>query len=425
MAFFEIEVFKISKKESIIEEIIKYYLESNDFNGLPTYQMKNFDYHIICGLIDEGLIEVISDNEVPNPHIKAYPLSIPLELQKQNLLSKTRHSVLYPTKESLKNIEIDSNQPYTPQMQKGEVQLKIIYFNIELLERYANNPIFTIMDNGYRGSICISDEHFKKDETQDNEYIKDYGIAYIADNLNERAFGVFLCDLAKLSSSKQMLWKGFEIADQSNCRINSGFVKNLIYGEWVEEVWIFHTLIEEMIVINKQCECMGIPKLFNKTYGTHYSKMPEGYRNILLPTLKNYHDFVLVLEKMVVHNLSYKTFQKRAVNVKKIDRCDEDGKEKGSLSMLEEWLIINNRTGQGISEIIIKPLKYIRKIRQTPAHKLISNEYDISLYDKQHELISNTYQSIRAIRLLFSTHPFAKQVEVPDYLIFGKNIVHY
>lgn len=38
--------------------------------------------------------------------------------------------------------------------------------------------------------------------------------------------------------------------------------------------------------------------------------MPEGSRNILLPTLKNYYDFVLVLKKIIVHNISYKTFQK-------------------------------------------------------------------------------------------------------------------
>lgn len=50
------------------------------------------------------------------------------------------------------------------------------------------------------------------------------------------------------------------------------------------ETWIFHALIEEIKVINEQCEHIGIPKLFNKTFGTHYSEMLEGFRNILLPT---------------------------------------------------------------------------------------------------------------------------------------------
>jgi hypothetical protein len=127
-----------------------------------------------------------------------------------------------------------------------------------------------------------------------------------------------------------MLWKGFELSNQEYCKIASGFVDNLIHGKWVTKVWIFHALIDEMIVINEQCKAMGIPKLFNKTFGTHFSEMPEGYRNIFLPTLKNYYDFVLVLEKLVVHNLSYKTYQKSAPYITSINRYDETGKEKGA-----------------------------------------------------------------------------------------------
>lgn len=92
-----------------------------------------------------------------------------------------------------------------------------------------------------------------------------------------------------------MLWKGFELENQNNCKISEGFIKNLLMGEWVTQYWIFHALLEEMRVINNLCEAMGIPKLFSHTYGTFYTDMPEGYRNILLPTMKNYYDFVLVL----------------------------------------------------------------------------------------------------------------------------------
>ena len=55
---------------------------------------------------------------------------------------------------------------------------------------------------------------------------------------------------------------------------------------------------------------MELPELFAHVYGTGYNEMPEGYRSILLPTLKNYYDFVLVMEKLVVHNISIKTFKR-------------------------------------------------------------------------------------------------------------------
>ena len=47
-----------------------------------------------------------------------------------------------------------------------------------------------------------------------NEYIKDYGMAYIDGEKLNRAIGVFVIDLAKLSPRIQMLWKGFELEDQ-------------------------------------------------------------------------------------------------------------------------------------------------------------------------------------------------------------------
>ena len=153
--------------------------------------------------------------------------------------------------------------------------------------------------------------------------------------------------------------------------------------------------------------------------------MPEGYRNIFLPSLKNYYDFVLVLEKIVVHNISYKTFQKRTDYIASIERTDEKGKDKGSLIMFEEWLNKNIYTKENMSEIIIKPLRNIRKIRQKPAHELTSNKYDISLYKEQMDLMNDTYSAIRAIRLFFSKHPLVKNIEIPEYLITGEDIASY
>lgn len=412
------------KKETALNEIIQYYIKSHDFNGLPVYNMKYYNNDILCELIDEGLIEVLSEKEVINPHIRGFDYHISSNNQKEHISKKTNYSVIYPTRKALESVPLDYTKPYSVLMQKGEKQFKIIYFDIEILERYANNPKFMIMDNGYRGNICVKDEYVD-DKIIEDEYIKHYGMAYIDGKHLERAVGVFVCDLAKLSSQKQMLWKGFELPNQQKCKINAGFVDNLIKGKWVMEIWSFHALIEEMKVINEQCEHMGIPKLFNKTFGTHYSEMPEGFRNMLLPTLKNYYDFVLVLEKIIVHNISYKTFQKDTLHIRGIARKDESGKDKGSLVMLEEWLGKNIRTQEDLTALIIKPLKTIRSIRQKPAHELTSNQYDVTLYHKQLDLMNNTYTAIRSIRLFFANHPLAKDVKVPEYLISGKGIVNY
>lgn len=96
------------------------------------------------------------------------------------------------------------------------------------------------------------------------------------------------------------------------------------------------------------------------------------------------------MEKLVVHNISIKTFQKDLLLIAKIERKDGDGKDKGSISMLQEWLKRNVSSNFDIDEVIINPIKYIRKIRQVPAHELTNNKYDIDVYEKQKELMVNT-----------------------------------
>ncbi len=228
-----------------------------------------------------------------------------------------------------------------------------------------------------------------------------------------------------MSPRIQLLWKGFELENQEKCIINSGFVENLIEGRWVTEHWIFHTPLEEMKVINAQCNAMELPKLFIRTYGINYGEKPEGYRSILLPTLKNYYDFVLVMEKLVVHNISLKIFQKDSLYIAKIERKDDNGKDKGNIAMLQEWLKSNVEAEFGIDEVIIEPIKYIRKIRQVPAHELTNNEYNLEVFEMQKELMINTYSAIRAIRILFAGHPLTKDAKIPKHLLEGKNIVFY
>ena len=179
--------------------------------------------------------------------------------------------------------------------------------------------------------------------------------------------------------------------------------------------------LEKMSIL----KTMELPELFAHVYGTGYNVMLEGYRSILLPTLKNYYDFVLVMEKLVVHNISYKIFQKDSLYISKIERKDEQGKDKGSIVMLQEWLKKNVRANFDMDEVIINPLKNIRRIRQVPAHELTNNKYDLDVYEKQRELMEETYEAVRAIRMLFMGHPMAKNVKIPEALLEGKNIVFY
>lgn len=410
-------------KAELLEYIISFYLSSGDFNGVPNYDIEDYNQADMLDLIDDGLVETISENEAINPHIKGFDFALTREQHKENAISKNGHVCFYPTSKALQRIVVDSSKPYTALLQKGTAQFELIFFDIEVLERYINNPKYEIIDYGYKGSIFIKDEYWE--ESLHGEYIKEYGMAYKKDDKIIRAVAVFARDLMCLSSKAQILWKSFELENQAEYFVEGGFLKNAIFGGFVTKHWVFDAMLEEMEIINQQRNAIGIPPLFNHIYRISYGERPDGYCNILLPTLKNYYDFVLVLEKLLVHNISVKTFQKDVGVIRSIERKNEDGTDKGSLVMFKEWMEKNVRANFDIDEVIIAPLKKIRKIRQAPAHEMYGNKYDLNVYELQKTLVGESYGALRAIRSLFMGHPLAKEVVVPDYLATGKNIVFY
>ena len=98
--------------------------------------------------------------------------------------------------------------------------------------------------------------------------------------------------------------------------------------------------------------------------------------------------------------------------------------------MLEEWFAVNyfsaNPHGYDMfKQYISGTFRKIRKIRQVPAHKLYDNAHDKTVYRQQNELIEEVYSAVKDLRMMFSKHPKAKMVEIPDELREEKNIVIY
>ena len=192
---------------------------------------------------------------------------------------------------------------------------------------------------------------------------------------------------------------------------------------------MFDALLAEIKLINAMCSSIGIPPLFRNEFSRDNQEL-IGYRIILIPSLKNYYEFVSALEKIVVNNLNYDTFQKDAKYIKRIERKKTDGTPKGSIEMLEEWFLVNYFTNNSygyemFNKYISGTFRKIRRIRQVPAHELYDNEHDKSLYSKQNELINEVYRTVRDLRMMFGKHPSARSVDIPSELNDEDNIVIY
>lgn len=433
-------------KSKIENEIFNFFISSADFNGIPLRNISekfDLDYTESIDILKELVLEdKISIQSSTNPHIigfRHYPKDNQLELLENTKNDTVNYKqfgkiniafessefpiCIYPSPTCLalsRNLDIYGYAFYSKKLAVGEPQLKPLFFDIEVLERYYNDPRFEFKFDDYSGSIqCKSDDLYNSlVRKEDDIYIKSFGIGY--DKNNNRIAVVFLRYLHNLTAEHQIYWKGKERTDE--CTILKEYYQNAIEGSWSFSHSIFSAFLGELKCLNELSNYIFGVNLFNETFEA--DKKPSEFTFFFIPTLKNYHDFIHLLDKMISENIN-KSFFKNKIDLfimKEVNGIFIK-ENKGTLRLLEEWLSsIFKVQGEGSVPQILKPFKNIRSDRQAPAHKVNENVYDINLVKKQKDTMSEVYNSMRQIRHIFSLHPKAKDFEIPDWLINGKII---
>lgn len=433
-------------KVKIERKIIDFFNESSDFNGMPLREISrefDIDYKKLVDIVKELVEEdKVSIQSSTNPHIigfkhysKESQIQI-LESAKETTIDyqkfedikiaieNTEYPIcVYPSPQNLKqnrNLEEFGYAHYSKLLALGTPQLKPMFFDIEVLERYYSDPRFDFDFKDYSGRIsCKYDELYNPlIRKEDDVYIKSFGIGF--DKQNNRVAVVLLRYLHNLTAEHQIYWKNKERTDE--CKILEEYYQNIVFGQWTFSYSIFSAFLGELKCLNELSGHIFKINLFNESF--EREKRPREFSFFFTPTLKNYHDFIHLLDKMISENLNQDFFKGK---IQLYELREDDGicikENKGTLRLLEEWLTnVFNIQGEGAISDVIKPFKQIRKERQLPAHKVNENKYDISLIEKQRKTMTDVYNSMRQLRHIFSLHPKAKDYEIPDWLENGKII---
>lgn len=207
--------------------------------------------------------------------------------------------------------------------------------------------------------------------------------------------------------------------------MHPGFYKSQVYGSWAEGVSVFDALLKEIYIINQICKIIEFPKLFRNDFGEYGEEKPKLLAFLIRPTLKEFNNFILVLDKILSNNINNQFFKKDLNLETETER--EDGKiiisQKGTIQLLDEWMRKKYRfqddTGWKES---IDALKKVRRLRQSPAHKLEVDTFDYKYISEQRELAIEVYRSINFLRMLLQRHPKVKDgdFKIPDWLEEGK-----
>jgi hypothetical protein len=442
------EKFQQELKERITKKVFNFFINSNDFNGISLSELANkldVKYKSLLPIIKELILEdIVSIQGGENPHIirfNHYDKNLQIEFLREaennevkcieeisgienfdsdfsiKIMTESHLLCAYPTLSYLKNnrnTEKFEDSPYSKRLALGEPQLTYVFFELNVLERYFNDPRYSFHFRDYSGYFsCLTSDQNSNLKDIDQIFLESFGLGY--DNNNDRVIVVFLRYLRNLTPEHQYYWKTKEVS--SECKILKEYFENAILGEWSTGHSFFSAFIQDQLIINDVSKLITGNNLFIETF--EESKRPKEFTFFTTPTLHNYERFILLLDKMISDNIN-KDFFKNSLELSELVKMSEtvvEKRDKGTLKLLEEWLKTHYRLHDKKGyKLLLAPLKKVRKERQKPAHKISEDYYDKNFYYKQMKILKEVYESIYNLKYIFLNHPLAKEYKIPEWL---------
>jgi hypothetical protein len=84
--------------------------------------------------------------------------------------------------------------------------------------------------------------------------------------------------------------------------------------------------------------------------------------------------------------------------------------------LLEEWLFAEIIWQDSFRDVVIAPLREVRKLRQAPAHTFTADKFSTEYYDTRKRLLWAVFNSLSNIRATFAKHSSARDIKVPTWL---------
>lgn len=406
--------------EHLLDVTTEFYVKSHDFNGLPVGAL---DVPVdelqaaVRPLVEAGSLYVNYGDRHPNPHILAFELE-PQEEQLEKLTTlDLAAACLYPTVKHLESV-VDRNvyqsKPYSLELALGHPALGHHFFGLSVLESYRNDPRYCYRFD-ISGTIGIHDDQAMPEK--DKVLLQSFGLALSKDEY--WGIVVFRRYLSSLSPEHQQIWKAKQEGGRDKFAPHPDYWRSSILGEWQEKLSLFRAFLEEMEQINALAEHIGRPGLFRKTYRENW---PNDFGYLIRPTGRELANFAGVLDKMLSDNINRDFFQNEVPYEE--ERTDKQDRvivtQIGTIRILDEWLKSKFKTQDAESvELIkqaIKTLKDVRKKRNPNAHSIKPDEYDVTLFKEQIQLMRDAYRALVTLRQILQFHPRARDYEVPSVL---------
>jgi hypothetical protein len=424
---------KETRAGRLLKELTIFYLNSGDFNGFRALQLAdrlgqswNEVKRTAAALIEKELIGVLDEKSDVNPAILRLDFEQKdIQLEKLND-SNLEHTFIYPRTAHLQSVVNPSDyagRPYLLELALGHPQFSFRSFDLSVLEFYRNDPRYMYENRDIDGLISIRDEYYQSNQMAEKDQILLESFGFSFDKNLNRAVAVFLRYLARLSPEHQQIWKAKQLTGAY--RLHRDYLNYTIIGDWGEGASIFVAFCAEMHLLNVMAEALGRGPFFRQTFGAYGESKPKRFTFLVRPTLEEFNQFALLLDKMISDNINKDFFQKDVPLETEAQRAD--GKivvqPKGTLTLLNDWLRYYFRTNDWEPwDEAFRSLREVRRLRQHPAHAVDEDVFDQKYIRDQRQLIIDAYKALRTLRLMFMRDPKAKDAHlaISDWLAKGQ-----
>jgi len=405
----------------ILSSVRDFYLNSRDYNGFPTIKIDGKEDEIesaIKELIQDGSVVINFGDRHPNPHILAFnPEDTAKELAKFDEYD-WRSACLYPSKGLLADAVNDDqlrDQPYSRLLRLGEPQLGMHFFELTVLEIYRNDPRYHYDVGDIQGEISVKTEFYDGAQMrqEDKTFLQTFGFGYSTD-LSIRVVAAFNWYLSRMAAEHQQIWKAKEVYGEYFA--HPDYIRTTS-GHFPERASILVAFLEELRQINELSARMGRSRFFRRDFCEN--SRPREFAFLLRPTLREYQNFVHILDKMMSENINRDFFQNDVPYEREVE--EKDGRIKrvplNSITILEDWLAMYFRSENPEPlQNMIKTFRNVREGRQPSAHSVEDDSFDLQLLSRQRDLIQDVYNAVRTLRLIFMNHSSASDYNPPGWL---------
>ena len=415
----------------LLDAIVNPFIESakrDGFNGVQASSLLRVQPNpenlraSLSAFIQDGQITAVFSRLSVNMHIKRFP-DPPVEEQLKLLIDEPLGAFcLYPTAsvvEARVDLSAWRDRPFSKSLLLAEAQLSFRAFDMGALERYVADPRYDVHFEDYMGRMSVTNEFFgdAHHPERDKVSLQSFGLGF--DDQRNPYVIVYLRYLAGLSADHQQYWNSYLSGEDVG--MSEPYFRSTIEGEFWTNRTVRRAIVEEMRLIRALTEAIWGRSLFRDP---PEGSIPIGLTTFLRPTAENFNRFVMALDKLLSESIDAKFFEGKVPLETETPRSD--GKivvqKRGTLVLLEEWLLQEIIWSDPVAfrEVIIQPLREVRRLRQKPAHTFTPDTFSAEYNTKRKQLLWSVFNSLSNIRATFARHPSAGHIRIPDWLDNGR-----